>query len=779
MERVQLSEKAAVDRPLKPTESTRHQCLHCGVAVTAGQDYCCSGCEAAHQVVTQNIQAKSLSQFADQDQTGVYKLTLGVSGVHCASCIAAIEGELNKDRSVQSARVNMSTERLSFTWDGARQHGDTLTEKIEAMGYALRPLDQAVLASKASKEEKRLLKSIAVSGFAAGNIMLFSVGLWTTSSEVMGMAVRDFMHWLSALIALPTVAYSGLPFFSSAWAVLRQGYTNMDVPISLAIILASGMSVFETINHGEHVYFDSAVMLLFFLLIGRYLDARARGKARQSAANLLSKLVGEARVIKPNGFEMLPLSKVKAGMKLLVQAGENFPADGKLLSDHASVDMSLITGESLPQTTGKGAAVYAGTTNMSGAAEMVVTEKTDKSLLSEIVTLMEVAEQGAARYVRLADKAAKLYTPAVHTLALVTFLFWVVLTATPWQVALLHAVTVLIITCPCALGLAVPVVQVLASGQLMRHGILMKSGDALEKMAEADTVIFDKTGTLTMGNLVLQSAPNDADIMQIAASMAARSAHPLSRALADHYDGDLLPLTVAEHAGKGLSAQWQGRDYRLGSGRWLNQSSDQDALGAELWLVSDQEKLGHFTFADDIRPDAGIIIQDLKNLGMDIHLLSGDRQAVVENVAGQLGINNFQGDIDPAGKCDVIDRLQDQGHKVLFVGDGLNDAPSLAAAYVSMSPSTAVDISQNAADVIFQGAMLSPVRTALLTARKSATLIKQNFALAILYNIIAVPFAMLGFVTPMFAAIAMSASSLVVISNSFRLRMDQAIKANK
>lgn len=755
-------------------------CLQCGQPVTGGSgtdDFCCDGCKAAYQIISQEPAQKSLSQFAETLEDGSHKLTLAVSGVHCASCISTIEGELFKHREVLAARVNMSTERLTFTWSGDLAVGDGLSDKIESMGYALKPLDQAALKGSRSEEEKRLLKAIAAAGFASGNLMLLSVGLWT-NGDIMGLSTRDFMHWVQALIALPAVIYAGLPFFRSALAVLKQGYTNMDVPISLAITLATGMSIFETINQGRHVYFDSAVMLLFFLLIGRYLDARARGKARESAAGLLSKLVGTAQVVDGDSVKTLSVSDLTTDMILRVSVGDNIPADGVISIGTSDVDMSLITGESLPVTVSEGDRVYAGTTNMAAAFDMRVTSKRDDSLLSEIVSLMEVSEQGNAHFVRLADRAAKLYTPAVHTLSLLTFLGWVLFTAAEWQVALLHAVTVLIITCPCALGLAVPVVQVLASSLLMRRGVLLKSGDALEKLAQVDTVVFDKTGTLTTGKLTLVESAKSVDekSFQLAASMASRSAHPLSRSLAEHYQGDLLPLSVTEIAGCGLEATYQGQSVRLGSRAWLDIAENSDESGAELWLAREGHAPIRFAFADSIKTDGAKIMAGLKGLGLRTMLFSGDRDLEVARVAQALDISDHQARMKPADKTAAIERLQKAGHKVLFVGDGLNDAPSLAAAHVSMSPSTAVDISQNAADIVFQGALISPVKVALMVARKSESLIKQNFGLAILYNTIAVPFAILGFVTPMIAAIAMSSSSLVVIANSFRLRGEEKDK---
>lgn len=745
-------------------------CLHCGEKTEAGQDFCCPGCEAAHAAAASVTGGSGFSRLASENEDGSFNLTLGVEGIHCAACIRLIENALASEEGVTHARVNMSTNRVNMSWSGERAYGDHLATVVTKLGYRLHALDQ--MAEAGDAETRSLLRAIAVAGFAAGNMMLISVGLWSTDSQTMGMATRDLFHWLSALIALPTVIYAGQPFFRSALAVLRQGHTNMDVPISIAVTLACAMSLFEAFRHGEHVYFDSAVMLLFFLLIGRYLDARAKGKARETATDLLSKLSGMATVFEDGQVVQVPIKELKPGMLVLVAAGESIPADGMVEKGRSDVDRSLITGETVPERLEAGQEVYAGTLNLTAPVQVRVSKATEKSLLSEIVRLMEISEQSNARYVRLADKAASLYTPVVHAMGALTFLGWWLFMQAPWQVSLLHAVTVLIITCPCALGLAVPVVQVLASSRLMKSGILLKSGDALEKLAEVNTVVFDKTGTLTLGHPELLPGRHSIADLRLAASLAVHSRHPLARALARAYDGDLIELEVTELPGRGLLADFEGWDIRLGSRGWCGDASVQhDDMALELWLAVGDEVRARFAFSDRIRADAAAVIAGLQARRIDVRLLSGDRLAVVTDVAGQAGITAYRGEVSPVQKCDYLEALKAEGAKVLMVGDGLNDAPALAAAHVSMSPSTAMDITQNTADIVFQGDRLSPVLEAIDAAHRSTRLVRQNFGLAIVYNIIAIPVAVLGYVTPLVAAAAMSGSSLVVILNAFRLTL--------
>ena len=706
--------------------------------------------------------------LAHKNDEGAYELSVLVSGVHCAGCIQKIESSLAQEQDIHQARLNFSTRRLSIVWDGDADRANDYVHTVEALGYGVLPYDTEAEKSETKAEERFLLLCLGVAGFAMGNIMLLSVGVWSTSMETMGTATRGLMHWVMAGIALPTVLFSGRPFFRSALKALSTGHTNMDVPISLALILASGMSLFEVINHGEHVYFDSAVMLMFFLLIGRYLDFRARKNARSTATDLLSTLSGFARVIEGDKTRQVLIRDLQEGMHVRVAAGEQFPIDGVVTVGTSEVDTSLVTGETLPREIAGGMDVFAGTLNLSAPVTIKVAKVAEDSLLADIVRLMEKAGQGQARYVRLADKAAKLYTPVVHTFAALAFLGWFFLGGLVWQDALLIAVTVLIITCPCALGLAVPVVQVLASGRLMKNGVLVKAGDALERLARIDTVLLDKTGTLTRGRPELEGQYNDSDL-QLAASIAAHSTHPLSRALA--YDDTLLEIkNVQEHPGKGLEGIYDGKTVQLGSRAYCGDQNTPPSENLELWLSIAGENPVAFHFTDHLREDTSHVISQLKKTGLNPIMLSGDRQSVADKISKEAGIERVYAEQTPPEKFAVLEDLKHEGHKILMVGDGLNDAPVLAGADVSMAPGTAIDMAQNAADIVFMGDRLAPVYETYQTACLTQKLVKQNFALAVVYNIIAVPLALAGLVTPLIAAIAMSGSSLIVIANSFRLR---------
>ena len=710
---------------------------------------------------------------------GQRRLHLMVENIHCAACIGRIENALHGLAGITKARVNMSTRRLVAEWRAGETTAETIIERVRALGFPAAPFDAQRIGGLGAGDERRLLTALAVAGFAAGNVMLLSVSIWAGQASGMGDATRTLFHWLSALIALPAVAYAGMPFFRSAFAALRAGDLNMDVPISLAVILACVISLYQTVQAGQHAYFDASVTLLFFLLVGRYLDSRARTKARSAAEQLLGLAAVTAQVIGADGRRRaIGVAELAPGMTVGVAAGERIPVDGAIIGNASEIDTSLVTGESLPRAVTHGSAVFAGTINLTAPIRIRVEAAGDDTLLAEIVRLMEAAEQGRARYVRLADRIARIYAPAVHILAAVTFVGWWAVAGAGWEQSLMAAVAVLIITCPCAIGLAVPVVQVVASGRLMQRGVLLKSADGLERLAGVDTVALDKTGTLTSGRLeLLNPGRVAADDLALAAALASQSRHPVSRALVAAAAAADLELPVVENVrevpGQGLCAVAAGRDVRLGRREWCGvaDAPDGDRLDSEIWLARQGEKARRFGLADGLRPDAVAAVEALRRLGLKLIVLSGDRQGVVAEVAGRLGITDFEAEILPHEKVARLRDLADRGHRVLMVGDGLNDAPALAAGFASMSPASAADVAKTAADVIFQGEPLAPVPATIRTARMADRLVRQNFALAFLYNAVALPLAMAGLATPLIAAVAMSSSSLIVTLNALRLRL--------
>ncbi|GGD63672.1 copper-translocating P-type ATPase [Aurantiacibacter arachoides] len=609
-------------------------------------------------------------------------------------------------------------------------------------------------------ESRTLLRSLAVAGFGMMNIMLLSVSVWSGAGGV----TRELFHWLSALIALPVVAYAGRPFFSSAAMALRHRRTNMDVPISIGVLLATGLSTYETVTGGEHAYFDSAVMLLFFLLAGRALDATMRNKTRAGIGALLSRMGKTARVLVEDGStRTVAAEDLEPDMLMLVAAGEVLAADGVIEDGRSSIDNAMLTGESTPQSLAKDDQVHAGAINLANPIRVRVTAASSDTVIAEIARLMDEAGQSRSHYVRIADRASRLYAPAVHTLALVAFGGWMIAGVGLYQ-SLVIAIAVLIITCPCAMGLAVPAAQVVASGVLAKRGLLVKDGSALERLAEVDTALFDKTGTLTLGEPIPQIDRLSSEQKSVALGLAQASRHPLSRGLATALETEgVTPAAVgsiSEVGGEGISGDWFGTCVALARTDIVG-----DGLSTTLRLG---ECLIAIPFVDPMRPDVAETLTALRASGIDSRIISGDRQAPVGALADELGIAG-DAEMRPNSKLALLDALKADGRRPLMVGDGINDGPALAAAHASIAPGSASDVSQQAADAVFLGRALMPVALAVRVARRTMRIVRQNFGFAIGYNVVAVPLALAGLVTPLIAAIAMSLSSLIVVGNSLRL----------
>ncbi|MCJ8323779.1 MAG: heavy metal translocating P-type ATPase [Rhizobiales bacterium] len=715
------------------------------------------------------------SPWVTYDDNGLAQLDILVPEVYCAACIGALESNFKKLKSVKYARLNLTRKRLSIRWDERLNTAHDMMVVLEWLGYHGQPFDASQFNhSLIDNQQKKLLTSLGVAGFAAANVMLLSVSIWSGADE----ATRNFFHWISALIALPALAYSGQVFFKSAFRALRVGSLNMDVPISLAIILALYISLSETIAGGAHAYFDAAITLVFFLLVGRYLDISMRQRAQSAAEQLMSMLATAATLILPDGSrKSINLNDVKLADHIFVAIGEKIPVDGKIIGGKSDLDNAFLTGESIPETVSIGQVIHAGGINLTGALTLEVTAVGKDTLLADIIRLMEQSERTAAKYVRLADRVAKLYAPIVHILAAVTLLGWM-LVGKNFDDSLFIATSVLIITCPCALGLAVPAVQVVASGILLRLGILLKNGEALEKLADIDIVIFDKTGTLTMGQPKLTNGQHitDADI-KIAASMAVNSQHPLSQAIVKAATNRGLKFStndnVQELVGQGLIDKRS--NIKLGNQQFAAAALTNEAsnTSGEFYLSVPGKLPIRFKFEDALRPDAKQVVDGFKQAGIDTMILSGDHPAAVKNIADKLQIKNWQASCTPQDKLNWVEQCHKNGKKTFVIGDGTNDAPALTAAYVSMSPGSANDVSQLSADLIFQSQSLKAVYKVWQVAKFSRGLIKQNIGLALGYNAIAVPFAILGFATPFFAAIAMSTSSMIVTLNALRLRLKE------
>lgn len=748
----------------------------------------CCGTQSAKQALEKTVtepphlaQYDALLHSGEALAKGDFKYIFSVPSIHCGGCISKIERAVSALQGVVSARVNLTLKRLYVV---IRTQHDIIEvdDTLKRIGFPATPIDPGdVSDSDGDRKAASLLRAMGVAGFAAGNIMLLSVSVWSGADG----PTRDLFHLISALIAIPVVLYSGQVFFRSALAALRGGRLNMDVPISLAVLLALGMSLFETLTGGAEAYFDAAVTLLFFLLIGRYLDQHMRDRARKSVVSLSRLSAKGANRIEPDGkLVYVPLDVIVPEMRLRVFPGDRIPVDGTILRGSSDLDRALVTGESALVPAGEGDHVEAGTLNVTGSLDLVVTKTADQSFLAEVMKMLEAAENGRGHFVRIADRMARIYAPAVHLLALIAFVGWFFVSGGDWHRALTIAIAVLIVTCPCAMGLAVPVVHVVGATRLFQNGILMRDGSALERLAEVDHVVFDKTGTLTMGDANVTSFTRLGGRMRSRIkALAAHSSHPASRAVAQMLeDAPEVSETgldsVSEKPGFGVEAVIDGTMMRLGRPDWVAEIAAHGAAlpeGRRLGFAMTGAMPVWFGLEETIRAGAQDALLSLRQQHIPSEILSGDSAESVQHIAEQLGIDHVGAGETPASKFTRIKQMQAAGHKVLMVGDGINDAPSLAAGHASMAPASASDIGRQAADFVFTRDNLRAVPFAIGIARRAGRLVRGNFALAILYNCIAVPLAMAGYVTPLVAAIAMSASSILVVGNSLRLMTDKGV----
>lgn len=715
----------------------------------------CPGCVAAPSEVPEQAPSEA-------------RLALSLPTIHCQACISTVERGLNAHPGIHSVRVNLTLKRALIEADPDLRAAD-LIPVLEGLGFEAHELDLASLAATQSDRAGRdLLMRLAVAGFASMNVMLLSISVWSGASD----ATRDMFHWISAAIAFPAVIFAGKPFFTNAWSALRVGRLNMDVPIVLALALALITSLWETSLSGEHAYFDAALTLTFFLLAGRYLDYRTRAVARSAAEELAALEVPRALRMQDGVPVEVPVADLALNDLILVRPGGRMPVDGCITEGQSELDRSLLTGETLPVFVEPGAQVSAGEVNLTGPLVVRAEAVGEDTSLHRMADLVAIAESGRSRYTSLADRAAKLYAPGVHILSALAFVGWYLYTF-DLRMALNIAAAVLIITCPCALGLAVPAVTTAASGRLFKRGMLIKDSTALERLAEVDTVVFDKTGTLTAGTPQLENLDDfsHADLA-LALALAQGSAHPLSQALTGAAQAvGVDPAAISalqEHPGYGTEGLFQGRQVRLGRAGWLG--AEQGGQTAAWLDRGDGTAPRAFLFHDALRPGAAQAVAQLQAAGKEVLLMSGDTNAAVADLATRLGIKTWQGEALPKDKATRIQALSDQGHRVLMVGDGLNDTAALTAAHVSISPASALDAARVASDIVLLGQDLEPIAEACVLARKATRRIRENFRIATLYNVVAVPLAIAGFATPLIAALAMSTSSITVSLNALRLK---------
>ncbi|MBU8538349.1 heavy metal translocating P-type ATPase [Falsiroseomonas tokyonensis] len=769
---------------------SRSHCAHCGTALLPGQGaFCCTGCSGAHALVRglgldafygrQETAAGSLrppeappsfdaTSFACAGPNGTQSLELMVSGLTCGACIWLVEQALAAEPDVLRARASLTARRLTIVWRGPAECARDLAALVAKLGFRVAPWSPACLRATEDAEGQALLRALGIAAFGSMNVMLVSVAVWVGGD--MGEQTRALMHWLAALIGLPTVLVAGMPFYRSAWQAVRAGRANMDLAVSLGVIATTAMSLSEAIRNGPYTWFDGATALLALLLAGRVLDRGMRRRARQAVAELLALQDGTVELVCADGTTRgVPAESVRAGDLVLVASGDRLRLDGTASAD-VVLDLGATTGESVPRHLAAGEMLAAGSVNMGAPFQMRVAAAVRDGSLAALARLLERAEQGRGRFVSIADRAARLYVPVVHVVAAGTFLGWWLGAGVTWQEALVPAVASLIVTCPCGLAIAVPAVQVAAVGALFRRGILVASPTALERLASANHAVLDKTGTLTEGHPdLIEDASVPPAALCLASSLARASRHPLSQALvracpeAPTLDG------VEEVPGCGL----RHGDIRLGSAAFCGVEETPDS-GMSLYLRQPGQQLVVFRFRDRLRNDAGRVVSALQSLGLETELLSGDAISAVEAAATATGIGPWQARATPSDKAARIEALRAAGARPLMIGDGINDAAALALAHVSASPANGTDIAQAASDIVLRGDGLSALPYAIRVARRAQLLAQQNIGFSLLYNVVAVPAAVFGFVTPLIAAVVMASSSMIVILNALRAGKEEA-----
>ena len=758
----------------------RLACRHCGAP--AHDDFCCAGCRAAHALIgglgldafyRRNTAAAgalrpeatppvALAPHAVADGRDGWQLELMVGGLVCGACVWLVEQALAAEPDVTVARAALTTRRLRLAWRGARARAEDFAALLARLGFRAVPFNGACLRAADDAETRALARALGIAAFGAMNVMLVSVAVWVGTD--MGPATRGAMHWLSALIGLPVIATGGLPFYRSALAALRGHRTNMDVAISLAVLATALMSLSEALRNGPYTWFDGATMLLALLLAGRLLDRTARARAGRALAELLALQNASMRRLQPDGsLAEIAVGALRTGDRVLLAPGERLAVDAVADSDGGTFDLAAITGESLPRSLPPGAAVAAGAVNMGAAVWLRVARPAADGSLAAMARLLEAAAQGRSRFVGIADRVARLYVPVVLGVAAATFAFWW-LRGGDWREALVPAVAAMIITCPCGLALAVPAVQAVAVGALFRRGILVTSPTALERLASADQALLDKTGTLTAGLPELQPGDWTPAELRRAAGLAQASRHPLAEALARACPDAPAPDGVVEHPGQGLERQ----GVRLGSARFAGVADD----SASLFLVEPGRAPVRFAFADRPHPASAEAVRQLETLGLGVALASGDRPGAVAALAAALGIGTFTAEATPEGKATMVSARQRQGGRVAMVGDGINDAPALAVAHVGVAAGRATDLARAAADIVLRGEGIGQLPAAIRIARRTQMIARQNIVFSLAYNVVAVPLAIAGLVTPLAAAVVMASSSLVVTLNALRAGRD-------
>ncbi|PJK13991.1 ATPase P [Lysobacteraceae bacterium NML07-0707] len=795
--------------PAELAASAPALCFHCseplpGDAPSAEVDgerrrFCCEGCRAAAEWIGAaqledyyrlrsdaperigNAQvdcriwdrADVVAGHVRQGEDGSHEITVLTDGMRCAACAWLIDKALRREPGVAEITANAVTGRVRIRWQPGEVLLSKLLQRMSALGY--RPYLATGLAREEARrrERNRWMLRIGIAGLGAMQAMMFAEALYLDSAREMPEATRDFFRWITALVSAPVMFYAGWPFLEGMLRELRMRRLGMDTLIASSTLLAWGASVYQTAVHGYHVWFDAAVMFVFLLLAARMIEQGAR-KAASAQVDALARarpmLATRERPDDASGREQVPLAQIAVGDIVRIAPGEAAPADGVLLDEPAGFDEALLSGESTPVRKQPGDVIYAGSLCVDTPARVQVQQVGAQTRLSELARLVEQAQAARPRLAEVADAIAHRFVASLLVAAIVVYLFW------RWHDpsrAFEVTLAVLVVSCPCALSLAIPSALAAAHGALSKIGVLGVRDEALDRLAAVDALVFDKTGTLTDGEpriarVEVMHGIDEKQAWRIAAALEQDSRHPLARAFAARAPQDVPKARdVRQSPGLGIEGMVEGRYWRLGQpGFAARSASDQ---GHALWLGDGEQGFVRFVLAETPRHDAAAAVEMLKNQGIEVELASGDGEAAVARLAAEVGINRHASRQTPENKLARVRSLQAQGKQVAMVGDGINDAPVLAGADVSLAMGEGAALAQRAADLVITARSLARIPQAIAIARRSRVIIRQNLAWASLYNVIALPLAATGHVTPWMAALGMALSSLLVTGNALRL----------
>ncbi|CBL44776.1 Cation transport ATPase, E1-E2 family [gamma proteobacterium HdN1] len=721
-------------------------------------------------------------QYITTNDHGDSSTTLILSGITCAACAWLIEKKVATVDGVMDFRLNMASHRAVVAWNPQTLPLSAIIRAIAEVGYKAEPYQPERSEQVRKQENRTALIRIGVAGLGAMQVMMMSVGLYAGNATGIEPAYELFLRWVCALITLPVLFYAGYPFLHGAWVGLKTRHLGMDTPVSIALLLAYFASLYSTWVNGPEVYFDSVGMFVFFLLTGRYLEMRARHHAATtSLAGGGHRSLTARKLDDAGNVHLIPADMVAVGDRIQVRAGETIPCDGLILEGTTSINEAMLTGESLPVPRQRGEGVISGSINIDHPIQIEVTRPAHASTMNTLRRLLDQAQSEKPAMILLADRIAGKVVARVLVATLVTYFAWLYYAP---EHAFWTALSVLIITCPCAIGLAVPTALTTATTALADLGFLITRGHTLEGLEGAQHVVFDKTGTLTKGQFSVAAIKpleghSKEECLALAQALESHSEHPIARAFS-HLGAAIYDVQdIKIIANQGVQGSYQGQNYRIGTAQFVcngfrNAHASNPPLtppsdGHWLLLGNEQSALCWFQVADELREDAAALISDLHQRGIEVHLLSGDHSNHVQQVAQTLGIRHVHGGQSPADKLAFVQQLQTTG-KVLMVGDGLNDAPVLAAASVSVAMASGSDLAKVSADALILNQHLATLQYALQVAVFNRRIMRQNIAWAVVYNTLAVPFAALGFVPPWLAAIGMSTSSLIVVTNALRTR---------